>query len=85
MADFKQLDLPNQYNELTPLEETDIFVPGVDFARVFLNTTSNEYKNVQRTFQGLIGKNKEALNAIRDGIIRSKNEMYQKFNLDALL
>lgn len=70
MGDYRSLEIPNQYNELTPVEETDIYVPNQDYQRIFMNNQSNAFKDMQKTLGVLINQNRETINLIRDQIIQ---------------
>lgn len=48
MGDYKQLSFPEQYEEIQPLEESDIFIPSMDYEAVFMQNHSMELRNTEK-------------------------------------
>lgn len=43
------IEMANQYDQLSPIEETDIFVPSADYETIFMQNWSNGFLDMQKT------------------------------------
>ena len=73
------------YSQITPLEETDLFVDYPLIDQCCQGMKSQLYINNENMLKVIISEKRETVNIIKNDLVNQKLEFYKTFNLDALL